>query len=122
MLVVTLQAYQYRSGLKSADYRKTMDQYQGFANELAYLMHEEGLALYHQGMELQERQFYLFSYALIFMNWDPFLLWFIFMAHWQLNQNPPYIGKPAMPLKLFNDMGPLHGSTKQFQRESPSFC
>lgn len=109
MLIVTLQAYQYRLGLHSENYRDMMDQYQNFADELAFLMREEGLALYRQGIELHERRFYLFSYTLISMNWDSFLLWFIFIAHRRLNKHPPYIGEQAMPLKLFNDMGHFMG-------------
>ncbi|MED1421488.1 hypothetical protein [Bacillus smithii] len=52
-----------------------------------------------------DRNFYLFSYAVISMNWDPLLLWLIFNAHREMNESgiKPYIGISPQPVKLFND-------------------
>ncbi|MBE1555394.1 hypothetical protein H4683_002499 [Filibacter limicola] len=54
---------------------------------------------------MKDRDFYLFSYAVISMNWDPIFLWLIFNAHKELNDEcPPYIGDSPAPMKLFHDM------------------
>lgn len=59
--------------------------------------------LQKQKEDLKNRSFYLFSYALISMNWEPMLLWLLFMAHYDANKNnPPYIGNTSQTLKLFH--------------------
>ena len=62
-----------------------------------------GLRLTHH---IDSRRFYLFSYAVISMNFDPILLWLLFNSHKDLNDaSPPYVGTPAAPMKLFHDHG-----------------
>lgn len=56
----------------------------------------------------------MFSYAVISMNWDPVLLWYIFNAHKEVNDSNigPNIGQPKMPLKLFHDLRHFMGVRK----------
>lgn len=110
MLIVLIQSLAYQKVIKDRDGRTILAQYQDFADILAKFMQEEGLYLYRDNTPLNKREFYLFSYAVISMNWDPLLLWFIFNAHKKLNDScSPYIGQPTVPLKLFNDMGHFMG-------------
>lgn len=75
--------------------------YQEFARFLAKRMQREGIQLQHYNK--RSRDFYLFSYAVISMNWDPIFLWLLFNAHREANSSPPYVGNPARPLKLYHD-------------------
>lgn len=75
--------------------------YQEFARFLAKRMQREGIELQHYNK--RSRDFYLFSYAVISMNWDPIFLWLLFNAHREANSSPPYVGNPARPLKLYHD-------------------
>lgn len=88
--------------------------YIDFAGLLARLMLEEGRRLAQQ-KAYNEREFYLFSYAVISMNWDPVLLWLLFNAHNQVNdcrQNG------ATPLKLFQDFSHFMG-LRQVDGQTP---
>lgn len=91
--------------LEEDSYRKIYKQYYQFAKILAKLMTEEGLEKKND-YAINNREFYLFSYAVISMNWDPLLLWLIFNAHKEANDSKlrPYIGTPPQPMKLFNDL------------------
>lgn len=76
-----------------------------FCDVLAELMQEEGLR-FADSRRLDGRRFYLFSYAVISMNFDPILPWLFFNSHKDLNDtSPPYVGTPAAPMKLFHDHG-----------------
>lgn len=101
--------------------KKIINQYVSFADTLAELMQEEGLRLLEQGYSFEERSFYLFSYAVISMNWDPLLLWFIFNAHKRSNHIPKvkYVGAPPVEMRLFHDMGHFMG-VRQVNSDSPS--
>jgi len=88
-----------------------------FAETLAILMREEGLRFAEKEQSLAERQFYLFSYSVISMNFDPILLWLIFNAHKTENDRPPHIGTPARPMKLFHDMGHFMGVRRVDDKE-----
>jgi hypothetical protein len=80
-------------------------QYIEFAGLLARLMLEEGQRLSRQTC-YDDRAFYLFSYAVISMNWDPILLWLLFNAHNQVNDCP---AEDAISLKLFQDFSHFMG-------------
>ena len=85
-----------------------LEQYLDFTRQLARLMQREGLDMIEAGEpHFDRRSFYLFSYAVISLNWDPLFLWLIFMAHKEANEGAgvPCIGEPAVPMKLFHDMG-----------------
>lgn len=84
----------------SEDYKE----YYEFALVLSKLMQDEGIKK-EKDSPLNTRNFYLFSYAVISMNWDPIFLWLFFNAHKELNDNQaPYIGEQPSPMKLFHDM------------------
>jgi len=84
-----------------------LEPYIKFCMALSRAMQKEGFD--RIGMSLKEREFYLFSYAVVSMNFDPLFLWLIFNAHRELNENPPYIGHPPQPMKLFHDFGIFMG-------------
>ena len=75
--------------------------YQDFARFLAKKMQKESVDL--QDLDKRSREFYLFSYSIISMNWDPIFLWILFNSHREANQNPPYIGNPGRPVRLYHD-------------------
>lgn len=91
--------------------REVLEQYVDFADILAKLMQEEGLRFIREDFKLEDRNFYLFSYAVVSTNWDPLLLWLVFNAHRKVNEPRivPYIGAPAIPMKLFHDLGHFMG-------------
>ncbi|MFT8872853.1 MAG: hypothetical protein ABF868_11255 [Sporolactobacillus sp.] len=67
------------------------------------------------------RKFYMFSYAVISMNWDPLLLWLIFNAHKEKNDSSfrPNLGIPPRPMKLFNDLAHFM-AVRQVDGKSPA--
>ncbi len=87
--------------------------YQRFAEILARLMQDEGVRfLEHEGLERNSRAAYLFSYAIVSMNYEPVIMWLLFNAHRNANNDhPPHVGKDvAQPLKLFNDFAHFVGA------------
>lgn len=91
-------------GFLQAIHSNKYSEYYEFTRILAKMMQEEGLEK-ESTSELNTRDFYLFSYAVISMNWDPIFLWLIFNAHKELNDNvSPYVGTPPLPMKLFHDL------------------
>lgn len=85
-----------------------------FASLLARLMLEEGQRLSQQ-KAYDQREFYLFSYAVISMNWDPVLLWLLFNAHNRINDCSE---ANSIPLKLFQDFSHFMG-LRQVDGSSP---
>jgi hypothetical protein len=87
--------------------KQLLKPYYEFAYSLGRLMQKEGISAYNNGYALDSREFYMCSYSVISLNWDPILLWMIFNANKKLNSssNVPYVGSPLSPMKLFNDMG-----------------
>lgn len=104
MLIGIVHALDYRALLRHR--RNEICQYFQFAYILGQLMQQEGKERARHNVPLTERQFYLFSYAVISMNWDPLLLWFLFNAHRELNHS--YSAVPidrfGNRLKLFHDL------------------
>ncbi len=87
------------------DKTQELETYARFCDVLAQLMQEEGLR-FAGPHEIDSRQFYLFSYAVISLNFDPILPWLRFNSHKDLNEaGPPYVGTPTAPMKLFHDHG-----------------
>ncbi len=91
--------------------REKLEPYINFAKALANLMIKEGVDTSKKTKDFDRRDFYLFSYAVISMNFDPILLWLLFNAHKEVNDKT-YIGTPAVPLKLFHDLGNAVASYK----------
>ena len=55
-------------------------------------------------MTINRRDYYLFNFSILSINWDPILLWIVFNVHRDLNNlNNYYLDSPIRKLKLFND-------------------
>ncbi|SFG73516.1 hypothetical protein [Sporolactobacillus nakayamae] len=106
MLTQLIHAIGYVELLHDSDTKALYHHYYEFATILAGRMREEGVQKAAKQISFDDRNFYLFSYAMISMNWDPILLWLIFNAHKEMNSaaDCPKIGDPPQPMKLFNDL------------------
>lgn len=103
MLIGIVHALDYQIMLSR--HKEKIKQYFEFATILGERMQKEGVERARQRVPLTERQFYLFSYAVISMNWDPLLLWFLFNAHRKLNHRAPIVvPNDGNRLKLFHDL------------------
>lgn len=111
LLTVLMHSVDYQYALIHR--QQIIRQYIQFFQQLAKRMQKEGLNRLNRA-PFDKRDFYLFSYAVISMNWDPLFLWYIFNAHKDANDavTVPYIGSPATPLKLFHDLGHFMGVRK----------
>lgn len=108
LLTVLMHSVDYQNALKNN--QNEIQLYIDFFRKLAERMQKEGLRK-KDHHPLNKRDFYLFSYAVISMNWDPLFLWYIFNAHKEMNDSArvPYIGSPKIPMKLFHDLGHFMG-------------
>ncbi|HHV37823.1 MAG TPA: hypothetical protein GXX77_08355 [Candidatus Cloacimonetes bacterium] len=107
MLVVSSMTGAYLNALESK--RDVIRKYKSFAAGLASYMQEEGED--RRDLPQNERDFYLFSYAVISLNWDHFLNWMIFNAHKDFNDDPRndcFAGR-HIRLKFFNDFAIMMG-------------
>lgn len=91
--------------------------YYQFSKILTELMKEEAKYFEDMGYRRDTRRFYLYSYAIISFNWDPILLWNIFNAHKEENDNPRHL-KDGLKLRLFDDFGTRIASTEIGKDES----
>ncbi|MDR2595624.1 MAG: hypothetical protein LBC87_12720 [Fibromonadaceae bacterium] len=98
---------------RNKSYEK-FEPYFEFTKTLSKLMQREAMDL--QGFKFSDREFYLMSVAIISMNFDPLLLWFMYMADNELNKNPPHLGKRNLPLKLFIDFS-VSAAFRNLERE-----
>ncbi|WP_100489134.1 hypothetical protein [Sporolactobacillus pectinivorans] len=102
MMTQLVHAVGFHELLHNQDLLETYDQYNQFAKILADLMNEEGQGrMLRSPCNLNDRRYYLFSYAIISMNWDPLLLWLILNAHQAVNQKAVH---SPQSVKLFNDL------------------
>lgn len=106
LLLYTTMSHKISYDQSVKKYPHIYEQFFKFALILGEMMEKEGQELMGQSYEPFDRKFYLFSYAVISMNWDPLFLWFVFNAHKKLNdrKDGPFIGNPPVRMKLFNDM------------------
>ncbi|RYL95808.1 hypothetical protein EWI07_01115 [Sporolactobacillus sp. THM7-4] len=108
MLTQLFHVIGFRELIKNELSVRVYEQYYGFARVLARLMLEEGAdRAAEQGHGYDDRRFYLFSYAVISMNWDPLLLWLIFNAQKELNdtaEDQEKAGDQSRPIHLFTDL------------------
>lgn len=93
--------------------------YIDFAEILAKLMREEGVALndLRCAFGLPEsffnsRYFYLFSYAIGSLNYESVFLWLLFNAHKNANAYTSCIGQHNRSIKLFHDFAVFFGIKK----------
>lgn len=107
MIIVSCMTGAYLNALESK--QEIIAQYKGFADKLAEYMQIE--AEEQSCFPQNDREFYLFSYAIISLNWDHFLNWMIFHAHKEFNDDPAndtFEGR-HIRLKFFNDFSILMG-------------
>lgn len=110
MLIVSSMTGAYLNALGSK--REVVRKYKRFAEGLTSYMQEE--AGDRRDLPQNERDFYLFSYAVISLNWDHFLNWMIFNAHKDFNDDPRndcFAGR-HIRLKFFNDFAIMMGLRK----------
>lgn len=110
MIITMIHAIEYRLALR--DKRKEINRYYEFALELGKIMQREGFERINDGIKLYDREFYLFNYAIICMNWDPIFLWILFNAHRKLNNTSENI-------KLFTDLA-YFMAVREIEGDSPS--
>jgi predicted RNA-binding Zn-ribbon protein involved in translation (DUF1610 family) len=84
--------------------REKMEPYYEFSKILTELMEEEARVFENRGYRRNTRRFYLYSYAIISFNWDPVILWNLFNAHKEKNENP-IILEDGLKLQLYDDFG-----------------
>jgi hypothetical protein len=82
-----------------------LDKHLGFARLLTEHHQQVGLSLAATRQHFDSREFYLGDIAFASLNYDPLALWAQFIANRDANHNPPYIGVPRVPLKIFHDFG-----------------
>lgn len=110
LITIFLQTIQYIRLIESNP--KKIEPYYKFALAIGRLMQEEGLLLKDE-VELTKREFLLESISFICLNWDPILLWLLFCANKELNENSNIdIGKYSEKLKLYHDLGYFMGVRK----------
>lgn len=82
-----------------------LEKHMGFARLLAQHHQQVGLDKAANLQYFDNRDFYLGDIAFASLNYDPVALWAQFIANRDANNNPPYIGVPREPLKIFHDFG-----------------
>lgn len=112
-LILLIEELERLSVQKFPGYMDKLDveAYYGFSKILTELMREETVHFEKRGYKRDTRRFYLYSYAIISFNWDPVLLWNIFNAHKEENDNPVCL-KDGLKLRLFDDFGTKIASTE----------
>lgn len=78
-----------------------------FAQALSRKMQQDGLALARRHVAFDSRDFYLGPVSFISLNYDPFALWFQFVANRKANHRlaASHVGEPPWRLKVFHDLG-----------------
>ncbi|MGO1369065.1 hypothetical protein [Senegalia sp. (in: firmicutes)] len=109
MIISIIHAIEYRLALR--DKRKEINDYFQFVCLLEEIMQNEGRSKINEEINLYDRDFYLFSYAIISMNWDPIFLWILFNAHRKLNKDSS--------IKLFTDLA-YFMAIREIEGHSPS--
>ncbi len=90
--------------------KDVLKQYYEFYKVLAVEMLEDGYHSFNE-QKMNDREYYLFNYSIVSLNWDPILLWLIFNVHKDLNdENSYYVDSPPRKLKLFNDFATFLGT------------
>ncbi|MDW8800904.1 hypothetical protein P8V03_07030 [Clostridium sp. A1-XYC3] len=118
-LILLIEELERISVQKSPGYMDelSVSSYYEFSKVLTELMREEALFFEKRGYKRDARRFYLYSYAIISFNWDPILLWNIFNAHKEENDNPVHL-TDGLKLRLFDDFGSKITSTEMDSSES----
>lgn len=115
MLVTLMLQAAYRALITTSP--EKLYPYRGMASSLASLMKKEGLRLFQEELRLLQeghavdaRRAYLFSYALVSLNFEPMLLWLLFNAHKDSNDSCSCVTSNGQRIKLFHDLAHFVGS------------
>ena len=101
LLINTMFACAWRKLIETNDGQGKLKPYRKFFHSLASLMQKEARSLVHQGCAFDKREFYQLSYSLVTTNFEPLFLWFIWMAHKEVNKGIEVrLGNPGRMLKL----------------------
>lgn len=93
------------------DKKNTVEKYLEFGRILGRYHQKTAVSRAASGKKFKSRDFYLGEVAFASLNYDPLCLWIQFVANQQINNSyPPHIGFPAMPVKVFHDMGVFMGT------------
>lgn len=84
--------------------------YKEFVSALAQLMKDEGSSLLGDGHDIKQRSAYLFSYAVVSLNFEPLLLWLLFNEHKESNKSFSHITPDGRQLKLYHDLAHFVGA------------
>ena len=111
MLILLIQLFfywKYQWMLKEK--QDTLKKYYEFYKVLAVEMLASGDNSFNDS-KINDRNYYLFNYSIVSLNWDPILLWLIFNVHKDLNdENSFYVDSQPRKLKLFNDFATFLGT------------
>jgi len=105
MLINTLFYVDWQTALTNEDKQQELEKHLGFARLLAEHHQQVGVEKATRSQYYDNRDFYLGDIAFVSLNYDPVALWAQFIANWEANNNPPHIGIPRLPLKIFHDFG-----------------
>lgn len=79
--------------------------YIDIAQNLTELMREESEVFLARDYEIDSRDFYLCSTAIVSFNWDPVLLWLLFRADQERSDSRIVLGDDEYLLRLYHDLG-----------------
>jgi hypothetical protein len=105
LIINTLFFIDWHTALASERLRAELSKHLGFARLLTEHHQQRGLQLAGTREHFDSREFYLGDIAFASLNYDPVALWAQFIANRDGNRNPPFIGVPRVPLKIFHDFG-----------------
>ena len=108
MLVNLFFFCKYQDMLSDKEKREKFNEYSKFVEALTQVMQKEAVEKYNKDIATS-RDYYLFPYSIISLNYDPIWLWLYFVNQKKANENSRYVGAPAKPIKLFNDFGTFMG-------------
>ena len=101
LLINTMFACAWQKLIKTAVGQDKLKPYRKFFHSLAMLMQDEARQFEHQGCAFNKRAFYQLSYSLVTTNFEPLFLWFVWMAHKEVNKGVEVrLGNPGRMLKL----------------------
>lgn len=100
MLVTLMLQAAYRALITNSP--EKLYPYKEMASALASLMKKEGLRFLRDGHDVAAREAYLFSYAIVSLNFEPMLLWLLFNAHKDANDSCSYVTSECQKSLLQN--------------------
>ena len=122
MLLNTLFFIKWHDALDGEWQGAELKKHLGFARLLTKYHQETGIQRADSMRDYDSRDFYLGEVAFASLNYDPICLWSQFIANKNANDDyPPHIGCPAVPLKIFHDMG-IFMATRRLSRKEGDEC